>query len=197
MTENNDDKSSNSERENSNQNNKDSIKRNISNDLEKIKESEEGEEIMLSTNPVEEIKNLREKISSLESKNSKLQKKVKELTKENIRTDTKLKRISFVGIRKNFSFENKTDSFQMTHLIKEKNDLQEINEKMLNILTEKEIYPELICNDAKPEKIFSELENYLNDENSKHEINTRLNDAKKLMGFENAAEFWAQCVINL
>ena len=133
MAENNDDKSSNSESENSNQNNKDSIKRNISNDLQKIKESEEGEEIILSTNPVEEIKNLREKISSLESKNSKLQKKVKELTKENIRTDTKLKRISFVGVRKNFSFENKTDSFQITHLIKEKNDLQEINEKMLNI----------------------------------------------------------------
>ena len=103
------------------------INNNKSTNLENIKESEE--EILYDSSPLEEIKNLRKNIILLESKNSSLQKKIKELTKENLRNDTKLKRISFIGVRKNYSFD-KADNYQFTHLIKEKNDLQEINEKM-------------------------------------------------------------------
>ena len=105
--------------------------------LEIIKETDE--ELLNNKSKIEEIKNLRKKIVELESRNAHLQKRNNELTKENIRSDTKLKRVSFVGTRKNFFFENKKNNFQMTELIKEKNDLQEINEKMLDILTEKEI----------------------------------------------------------
>ena len=63
-----------------------------------------------------------------------------------------------------------------------------------NYLSVKPIYPELICGDAQPEKIVSELEKYLLDENLKNEIDSRLTSAKNLMGNSNAAEFWAECV---
>ena len=75
------------------------------NNLDNIKESEEV--ILYNNNSSnEEIKNLKQKIIELESKISHLQKRNNELTKENIRNDTKLKRMSFVGTRKKFFFEN-------------------------------------------------------------------------------------------
>lgn len=66
-----------------------------------------------------------------------------------------------------------------------------------NMLTDKPVYPELICDEANPERIVYELEKYLCDENVKSETDSRLREAKKLMGSENAAEFWAECVNNL
>jgi len=50
--------------------------------------------------------------------------------------------MSFVGIRRKFTFGsgNKgVDSVKLAELLKEKSDLQEINEKMLNMLTDKEL----------------------------------------------------------
>ena len=66
-----------------------------------------------------------------------------------------------------------------------------------NILTGREVYPELLCENAAPEKIVAELENYLNNSERRSEINEILSEGKKLMGDCNAAEFWAQSVINL
>ena len=66
-----------------------------------------------------------------------------------------------------------------------------------NILTRREVYPELLCENAAPEKIVAELENYLNNSEHRSEINEILSEGKKLMGDCNAAEFWAQSVINL
>ena len=129
--------------------------------LESIKEKDE--EGLNNIPKMEEIKNLRQKITELESRNLYLQKRNNELTKDNIRNDTKLKRVSFVGTRKNFFFENKKNNFEMTELIKEKNDLQEINEKMLDILTQKEIEISKLnesLNNLKNEKIKQE-ENYI------------------------------------
>ena len=68
--------------------------------LESIKEKDE--EGLNNIPKMEEIKNLRQKITELESRNLYLQKRNNELTKDNIRNDTKLKRVSFVGTRKNF-----------------------------------------------------------------------------------------------
>ncbi len=66
-----------------------------------------------------------------------------------------------------------------------------------NILTGREVYPELLCENAMPEKILNELENYLNDPEKKQEIDLALSKGKKLMGDCNAAEFWAQVVLSL
>ena len=63
-----------------------------------------------------------------------------------------------------------------------------------NYLTDRQLYPELLCGDAEPEKIVNELEKYLLDDAAKSEIDSGLNEAKNLMGTENAAEFWAECV---
>ena len=64
-----------------------------------------------------------------------------------------------------------------------------------NLLAERQVYPELLCYDAKPEGIVRELERYLNDENEKREIDVELSEAGTLMGKGNAAEFWAETVL--
>ncbi len=63
-----------------------------------------------------------------------------------------------------------------------------------NYLTSKPVYPELICKEAEPSRIVSELENYLCSEKNKREIDSRLTEARVLMGEDNAAEFWAKSV---
>ena len=66
-----------------------------------------------------------------------------------------------------------------------------------NYMTSQQIFPELLCDAAKPEFIVQELYNYLNNKNIKDNIDSLLERAKLGMGDANAAEFWAQCVLNL
>lgn len=66
-----------------------------------------------------------------------------------------------------------------------------------NFLTSQPVYPELLCGDAKPENIINALEDYLFNEENQHEIRSRLHEAKSLMGTDNAAEFWAESVVNI
>ena len=63
-----------------------------------------------------------------------------------------------------------------------------------NMLTSRQVYPELLCDEAVPENIVRELERYLDDEDNKREIDTCLQDARASMGTDNAARFWAECV---
>ncbi len=65
-----------------------------------------------------------------------------------------------------------------------------------NMLTDKIIYPELLCDSATPERITHELERYLDDENMKREIDSALQKARASMGDSNAAKFWAECVLS-
>ena len=65
-----------------------------------------------------------------------------------------------------------------------------------NMLTDKDVYPELLCGEATPERITQELLRYLNDADVKNEIDTALKNARASMGNSNAAKFWAECVIN-
>ena len=65
-----------------------------------------------------------------------------------------------------------------------------------NMLTDKIIYPELLCDDANPENIVRELHCYLDDDEHKRRIDSYLAEAKKLMGEDNAASFWAECIAN-
>ena len=64
-----------------------------------------------------------------------------------------------------------------------------------NLLTEHEVYPELLCEKATPEKIVSELENYLSNPERKNLIDASLREGVRLMGDCNAAEFWAISVL--
>ena len=66
-----------------------------------------------------------------------------------------------------------------------------------NLLTDKQVYPELLCDRATPENIINELENYINDSEQREKINDSLHSAKDLMGNVNAAEFWAKCILSL
>ena len=66
-----------------------------------------------------------------------------------------------------------------------------------NYMTSQQIFPELLCGAAKPERIVHELYNYLNNKNIKDNIDGLLERAQLSMGDKNAAEFWAQCVLNL
>ena len=63
-----------------------------------------------------------------------------------------------------------------------------------NYLTHENVYPELICDLATPENIIRELDLYLGNQNSKSKIDSLLENAKNLMGNDNAAKFWAECV---
>lgn len=66
-----------------------------------------------------------------------------------------------------------------------------------NMLTDKQIFPELLCDDATPENIVRELHRYLDDDVRRREIDSLLDEAKTLMGEENAASFWADCIANM
>jgi len=105
--------------------------------------------------PHELISNLLQKISNLEGQVNNLREKNDELTKNNIENDTKLKTMSYVGTRKKFILgNNDNNNIEFAELLKEKNDLQEINENMLNMLTEKEL---------ENEELQENFENYKNE----------------------------------
>ena len=131
----------------------DKINENDEDDYSPNNEKENNEE---NTEQNELVLSLREKISELECKIIDLKVKNEELKKDNIQNDSKLKRMSFVGVRKKFSIigDSSQNSVQLANLIKEKNDLQEINEKMLNMLTEKEL---------QNEELQESFENYKNE----------------------------------
>ena len=126
------------------------FRRMLSSKLEKIHENDEDN---YSTNKETKdniddldhqdlITNLRNKIKELEDQIINLRLKNDELTRSNIQNDSKMRKMSFVGIRRKFTFGtgNKgVDSVKLAELLKEKSDLQEINEKMLNMLTDKEL----------------------------------------------------------
>lgn len=66
-----------------------------------------------------------------------------------------------------------------------------------NMLTSRQVYPELICEAANAGNITHELSRYLDDEDNKRAIDEALREARDLMGSDNASEFWAECVSSL
>ncbi len=63
-----------------------------------------------------------------------------------------------------------------------------------NFLAGEAVYPELICDSVTPENIIHELCAYLNNPDVKLKTDRILMRVKNLMGSENAAKFWAECV---
>jgi len=109
------------------------FRRMLSSKLEKIHENDEDN---YSTNketkdniddmdPQDLIANLRNKIKELEDQIINLRLKNDELTRSNIQNDSKMRKMSFVGIKRKFTFGsgNKgVDSVKLAELLKEKSD---------------------------------------------------------------------------
>ena len=94
--------------------------------------------------PEKIISDLQGKLARLEKMNKDLRAKNEELKKNNIENDSIMQRMNKVGLRRKFTSTgtfNKTqnDPVKLAELSKQKEDLQEMNEKMLDLLTEKEM----------------------------------------------------------
>ena len=142
----------------------------FSNKLERIHENEEDNySTSKTTNDPENqelITNLRNKIKELEDQIINLRNKNDDLTRSNIQNDSKLRKMSFVGLRRKFTFGtgNKgVDNIKVAELLKEKSDLQEINEKMLKMITDKELENDEIQEnfDKYKNEMKTEVEKYL------------------------------------
>jgi hypothetical protein len=126
-----------------------------SNDSDLLLRKEESSKVILD---------LQQKIILLEKNINDLKSKNEDLTKSNIEKNSLMTRISLVGLRRGFAFHNtlnkvQNDSVKLAEIIKEKNDLQEMNQKMLDLLTEKEIENEDLLQKLENSKLESELEN--------------------------------------
>ena len=120
------------------------IKNKFSDDpLEKIAENEsENEELdeEKEENANKIISDLLEKIVLLEKTNKDLKNKIESLTKKQTLNSSILTKIETVGLRK-FTLKSdlQKDSVKLAEITKEKDELQQINEKMLDMLTENEL----------------------------------------------------------
>ena len=136
----------------------------VEEEIPTFKEEEIKELIELFQKEPKKLYNLLNKIIKLENQVIDLKEKNKELTKNNIHNDSKLKKMAYVGLRRKYTMGIKEDKeMQITELLKEKSDLQEINENMLNMLTEKELENQDLQTDFQNYKndIKFQTENYL------------------------------------
>ena len=122
--------------------------------------NENKDDFEVNKNSQEIISDLKEKIKELENQIINLRKK-----NESFENDFKLKRFSCIGTRRKIfiGLNGENNNIEISKLIKEKNDLQEMNEKMLNMLTEKEIENEELMEnfDNYKTNIKGEIKNYL------------------------------------
>ena len=63
-----------------------------------------------------------------------------------------------------------------------------------NYLAGGPVYPELLKNQARPDRIVRELHAYLDDPEKKRETDRRLEAARNAMGTARAAVFWARAI---
>ena len=138
-------------------------------------EEEEEEENEGSKKVISELK---EKVMRLEKINNDLKEKNNDLKKNKIENDTIMRKLTSVGNRRKISIHSSSGNIQndlkMAELIKEKDDLQEINEKMLDLLTEKEI---------ENEDLQQKFENYKLEVKSENDKNL-----EKIQNLENKIE---------
>ena len=128
--------------------------------FESINEAEEEE-----MDPDSKIAELQQKIINLEKLNRDLQSKNQGLTKNNNFNSSILLRISMVNPRRKLkssqrNFSNiKEDSIKFAEIMKEKDDLQQMNEKMLDLLTDKELENEDLLQKLENFKFETKIEN--------------------------------------
>ena len=114
--------------------------------------------------PEKVINELQEKIMRLEKMNNDLKAKNEDLKKNNIENNSLMNKMSHVGLRRKFTVQTtikkaEDDSVKLAEIIKEKDDLQEINEKMLDLLTEKEMENEDLTQKFENYKTEAKIEN--------------------------------------
>jgi hypothetical protein len=154
-------------------------------------ESKESSEIP----PEELILDLQEKIIFLEKENKALKNKVESITKKDALNNTIIMKMSMVGLRKKFTMkkditQKKYDDVKVAEIIKEKEHLQEMNENMLDMLTEKEIENEDLNQKFENYKLEAKMQNEKDLEqitNLEKEIEL-LKNAKEISSYEEIDE---------
>ena len=136
--------------------------------------------------PEKVIADLQEKVMRLEKMNKDLRSRNEGLKKNNIENNSTMNRMSLVGLRRKFTSQGnfnevQNDSVKLAEIIKEKDDLQEINEKMLDLLTDKEL---------ENEDLLQQLENYKLEMKIEKEKNLEKiqNLEDKIVALENSKE---------
>ena len=145
-------------------------------------ESKESSEIP----PEELILDLQEKIIFLEKENKALKNKVESITKKDALNNTIIMKMSMVGLRKKFTLkkditQKKYDDVKVAEIIKEKEHLQEMNENMLDMLTEKEIENEDLNQKFENYKLEAKMQN-------EKDLEQITNLAKEIELLKNAKE---------
>ena len=117
--------------------------------------------------PEKIIADLQAKVVCLEKMNKDLRSRNEGLKKNNIENNSTMIRMSLVGLRRKFTSQGdfnqvQNDSVKLAQIIKEKDDLQGMNEKMLDLLTEKEIENEELLQKLENFKLEAKLENEKN-----------------------------------
>ena len=154
-------------------------------------ESKESSEIP----PEKLILDLQEKIIFLEKENKALKNKVESITKKDALNNTIIMKMSMVGLRKKFTLkkditQKKYDDVKVAEIIKEKEHLQEMNENMLDMLTEKEIENEDLNQKFENYKLEAKMQNEKDLEqitNLEKEIEL-LKNAKEISPYEEIDE---------
>ena len=154
-------------------------------------ESKESSEIP----PEKLILDLQEKIIFLEKENKALKNKVESITKKDALNNTIIMKMSMVGVRKKFTLkkditQKKYDDVKVAEIIKEKEHLQEMNENMLDMLTEKEIENEDLNQKFENYKLEAKMQNEKDLEqitNLEKEIEL-LKNAKEISPYEEIDE---------
>ena len=116
-------------------------------------------EIIKLKDPEKIISDLQQKIFLLEKKNNDLKSKNENLTKNNTEKTALMMKISLANMRRKFPISQIQDkSLQLAEITKEKDDLQKINEKMLDLLTDKEIENEDLVEKLENNRLEAKLE---------------------------------------
>ena len=138
------------------------------NQIEEIKPLSE-QDFIKNDDPKQIISDLTNKIILLEKANNDLKAKNENLVKNNFKNKSLGLKSSLIGMKLGLASQilmkkANSDSSKLADMIKEKEDLQEINEKMLDLLTEKELENEDLMEKLKNYELKSKLEIEQNEE---------------------------------
>ena len=136
--------------------------------FEEIKPLSE-QDLIKNDDPKQIISDLTNKIILLEKANNDLKAKNESLVKNNFKNKSLGLKSSLIGMKLGLASQilmkkANSDSSKLADMIKEKEDLQEINEKMLDLLTEKELENEDLMEKLKNYELKSKLEIEQNEE---------------------------------
>ena len=136
--------------------------------IKDLKENKENEnDNSKEVDVFQTIEELNQKNLLLEMENQNLKKKL-ESNSEDKKSNKKMWwKLAFIGMKNKFKLKTdvskvQSDSAKIAEIIKQKDDLQEINEKMIDMLTEKEIENETLNHEYEQYKVKAECQNVNN-----------------------------------